>query len=164
LAERIRVSPCPRKILGKPRLGDGGEGGIRTLSAVLMWPRCRKPERCLRHVVIFIRIQASTSSSGQATAFAEILRCRGKQPSRSSLQIVERDRPVRLRTSGNRKSRGTTVIAASGSVCRWPVGRTSGRSATLDALGDLPPSRLKLCARCLILVGRRVIAFHLEKR
>ncbi len=63
------------------------------------------------------RIHVASSSSTQATAFGEIRRCRGKSPRRSSRQIVERDSPVRARTSGKRRSFAGRVLVACSTLC-----------------------------------------------
>jgi hypothetical protein len=49
-------------------------------------------------------IQCDTSCSLQATAFGSIRQCIGNSPRRSSLQTVDRERPVLSRTTGNRSS------------------------------------------------------------
>ncbi|HKW02053.1 MAG TPA: hypothetical protein VJN96_19685 [Vicinamibacterales bacterium] len=60
----------------------------------------------------FERIQINTSSSTQATAFAEILRCFGNSPLRSIRQIVDRERPVRSRIAGNLNNFNGRMAAA----------------------------------------------------
>src|SRR5258708_875873 len=47
----------------------------------------------------FRRIHSLTSSSNQATMFAEILMCFGNAPQRSRRQTVDRERPVLSRTA-----------------------------------------------------------------
>lgn len=55
------------------------------------------------------RIHETTSSSIHATTFVEMRVCLGNSPRRSKRQMVDRDRPVRSRISGNRTKRSGGV-------------------------------------------------------
>ena len=99
----------------------------------------------------FAQIHALISCSTQATAFAEIRRCFGKTPCRSSLQIVDRESPVRSRTTGKRSNlNGLSVDPVSAAVRDTPSARVSSvRSARTCG------SRVAARSDGRMLVGRR---------
>lgn len=106
----------------------------------------------------FERIQSATSSSTQATAFAEIRQCLGNAPLCSKRQIVERDRPVLSRTDGNRRSFSAVLSRVAGKVECIRLGRTSGAKAAVPTVA--PGSRPELALTGPVdFVGSRFIAF-----